>query len=219
MARALIFVNGCLSNLESVHKLILPDDVLIAADGGLQHILMLGLVPSVLIGDLDSLSRENRHVLETGDTRIYQYPHDKNETDFELALHYAVETGYREMLIVAALGGRLDQTIGNLMLLTDPILAGLDIRADDGVEEAFFTRTSCRLRGKPGDLISLIPWGGEATGVTTDGLRWPLSGDILKPHKTRGISNELLGGTASVVIQSGLLLVVHRRQIVEKELL
>jgi thiamine pyrophosphokinase len=219
MVRALIFVNGCLSNLELVHNLIRPDDVLIAADGGLQHILMLGLVPSVLIGDFDSLSGENHHALEIAGTIIHQYPRDKNETDFELAIHYAVETGYREILIIAALGGRLDQIIGNLIVLTDPILSGLDIRADDGVEETFFTRGSCHLRGKPGDLISLIPWGGEATGVTTDGLRWPLSGEILKPYRTRGISNELLGETASVVIQSGLLLVAHRRQIPEKEIL
>jgi thiamine pyrophosphokinase len=215
MSRALIFVNGFISNLQSVRRLILPYDVVIAADGGTPHVLALGLVPSVLIGDLDSLSSENRRAIEMAGTKIFQSPPDKNETDFELALNYTVGAGHQKILVIAALGGRIDQTIGNLVLLTDPSLAGLDIRVDDGVDELIFTRHICRLRGKPRDLISLIPWGGEVNGVTTVGLRWPLGGETLLSHKTRGISNELLDVAASVVIQSGLLLVVHHRQLVD----
>ena len=218
MARALIFVNGDLPDLAAVRRLLLADDFLIAADGGTRHILALGLRPAVLIGDLDSLSDENRRLLDQAGTKIHQSPRNKNETDLELALHFAVEAGYRQLRVVAALGGRLDQTLGNLALLTDPSLAGLDIRADDGVQEAFFTRDGCRLQGDPGDLISLVPWGGEVTGVTTTGLRWPLSGEVLWPYRTRGISNELLDETASVRIDAGLLLLVHRRQINEKEM-
>ncbi len=77
-------------------------------------------------------------------------------------------------MIVGALGGRLDQTLGNLSLLTEPELADLDIRLDDGVEEALFTRSRCEVHGKPADIVSLLPWGGEVTGVSTEGLRWPL---------------------------------------------
>jgi thiamine pyrophosphokinase len=218
MPRALIFVNGDLPELAALRRLLLADDFLIAADGGTRHILALGLTPSVLIGDLDSLSDENRRLLDQAGTKIHQSPRDKNETDLELALHFAVEAGYRQLKVVAALGGRLDQTLGNLALLTDPSLAGLDIRVDDGLQEAFFTRDGCRLQGAPGDLISLVPWGGEVTGVTTTGLRWPLSGEVLWPYRTRGISNELLDETASVRIDAGLLLLVHRRQINEKEM-
>jgi thiamine pyrophosphokinase len=218
MARALIFVNGNLPELAALRRLLLADDFLIAADGGTRHILALGLTPAVLIGDLDSLSDENRRLLDQAGTKTHQSPRNKNETDLELALHFAVEAGYRQLRVVAALGGRLDQTLGNLALLTDPSLAGLDIRADDGVQEAFFTRDGCRLQGDPGDLISLVPWGGEVTGVTTTGLRWPLSGEVLWPYRTRGISNELLDETASVRIDAGLLLLVHRRQINEKEI-
>ena len=218
MVRALIFVNGNLPDLAALRRLLLADDFLIAADGGTRHILALGLTPAVLIGDLDSLSDENRRLLDQAGTKIHQSPRNKNETDLELALHFAVEAGYHQLRVVAALGGRLDQTLGNLALLTDPSLSGLDIRADDGLQEAFFTRDGCRLQGDPGDLISLVPWGGEVTGVTTMGLRWPLSGEVLWPYRTRGISNELLDETASVLIDAGLLLVVHRRQINDKEI-
>jgi len=218
MARALIFVNGTLPDLAALRRLLLPDDFLIAADGGTRHILALGLTPAVLIGDLDSLSIDERRLLDRAGTKIHPFPRDKNETDLELALRFAVEAGYRQLRVVAALGGRLDQTLGNLALLTDPSLAGLDIRADDGIQEALFIRDACRLQGIPGDLVSLIPWGGEVSGVTTAGLRWPLSGEVLQPHRTRGISNELLDESASVHLDAGLLLVVHCRQNGDKEI-
>jgi thiamine pyrophosphokinase len=211
MSRAVIFVNGHISDLESVRRLTRPGDTLLAADGGTRHALALGLTPSVVIGDLDSLIDDNRRKLDTAGTEIRRHSRDKNETDFELALHYAVEAGFREILVVAALGDRLDQTLGNLALLTEPSLVGLDVRVDDGVEQAYFVRTQARIEGHPGDLVSLIPWGGEVTGVTTDGLRWPLRGETLYQYKTRGISNELLGETASVSLKSGLLFIVHRR--------
>ena len=212
MSRAVIFVNGHIPSLELARRLIRPVDTLIAADGGTRHALALGLVPSVVIGDLDSLTSDDRRTLDAAGTEILGYPRDKNETDFELALHYAVEVKYTEILLVAALGDRLDQTLGNLALLTDPSLVGLHVRVDDGVEQAFFVSTQARFEGHPGDLVSLIPWGREVTGVTTDGLRWPVRGETLYPYKTRGISNELLGETASVSLKSGLLLIVHRRQ-------
>jgi thiamine pyrophosphokinase len=212
MARALIFVNGNLPDLAVIRRLILPDDFLIAADGGTAHILELGLIPAVLIGDLDSLSSENRLTLSHAGTTINQYPRNKNETDFELALHYAVNSGFRELRIIAALGGRLDQTLGNLSLLSDPSLSALDIRAEDGVQEAFFVFKECQLQGDPGDLVSLIPWGVKVSSITTTGLRWSLSGEDLWPNKSRGISNQMLEKTASVAISSGILLVVHSRQ-------
>jgi len=218
-SRAVIFANGSLPNLEAVSRLLHPDDTLLAADGGSFHLLALGLLPSAVIGDLDSLSTADRRRLEAAGVRLLQHPRDKDETDLELALHYAVEAGHRSILVVGALGGRLDQTLGNLSLLADPALEGLEVRLDDGVEEAFFVRggeapsrgANRRIHGCPGEVVSLLPWGAPVEGVTTDGLRWPLRGETLFPHKTRGISNELLGETASVTLTSGLLLIVHRR--------
>jgi thiamine pyrophosphokinase len=191
--------------------LIQASDTLLAADGGTRLALALGLMPSVVIGDLDSLIDDDRRKLDAAGTEIRRYPREKNETDLELALHYAIEAGSRQILLVAALGYRLDQTIGNLALLTDPRLSTFDVRLDDGLEEAFFTRGCCQVRGAAGEIVSLIPWGGEVGGVVTDGLRWPLQGETLYPYKTRGISNELLGETASVSLKSGSLLIVHSR--------
>jgi thiamine pyrophosphokinase len=211
MSRAVIFANGHIPDIGAVPRLLHPEDVFIAADGGTHHLLALGLIPSVIIGDLDSLTEAEIMSSKSAGCKVIQRPRDKDETDLELALHLAVESGTREILVVGALGGRLDQTLGNLSLLTGAGFAGLDIRADDGTESAWFVRTGQEISGNPGDIVSLVPWGKSVSGVTTTGLRWPLSDESLHPDRTRGISNELLGETASISIKSGLLLVIHRR--------
>jgi len=143
--------------------------------------------------------------------QVIQFPRDKNETDLELAMQHAAEMQPEQVIIVGALGGRLDQTLGNIALLSNFRLSTFDLRLDDGVEEIYFCRNQAEVHGRSGELVSLIPWGVPVEGVRTDGLRWPLSDETLYPDKTRGISNELLGERATVRIRSGLLLVVHLR--------
>jgi thiamine pyrophosphokinase len=211
MARLIIFANGLLPDSASVRRLIREGDVLYAADGGTRHALALGLMPSVVVGDLDSLTFHEQQQLDAQGVQIHRFPRDKDKTDLELALDLALETGYREIRIVGALGGRLDQTLGNLALLSGTRLSAIDIRVDDGLEEAFFAREGCEIYGKPADIVSLIPWGEKVTGIFTEGLRWPLNNEMLFPDGTRGISNEMLHETAAIKLKSGLLFVIHSR--------
>lgn len=209
MTRILIFANGDLPNPETVRGLIQPEDFILCADGGTRHALALGLTPNLIIGDLDSTTFNLQPLIEKG-TRVQKFSTDKNETDLELAIAHALKMNPSEVVIVGALGGRLDQTLGNIALLSNPQLATCNIRLNDGVEEIFLCRDQASVKGRSGDIVSLIPWGGEVTGVLTQNLKWPLSNETLHPHKTRGISNEMLDKEASIKINSGLLLVVHR---------
>lgn len=209
--RILIFANGHLPDYERARTLLLPDDFLLGADGGAHHILALGRTPDLVVGDMDSLEPEVADRLEKEGVKLVRYPRDKNETDLELAIRHALEISPGSILILAALGERLDQTLGNLALLTDVRLSTLDVRLDDGVEEAFFCREQTEVRGSSGDIVSLIPWGEQVEGISTEGLKWPLQGETLHPHQTRGISNELVGELARVSVRSGVLLIVHRR--------
>lgn len=211
MSRIVIFANGHLPDPVKAGLILRKDDFLIGADGGTQHILSLGLKPHVVIGDLDSLNFSTAAGLEKSGVTVLRYPTDKDATDLELALDYALQQQPAELLVVAALGHRLDQTLANLALLTDPRFAALQVRLDDGVEEILICRDQAQIRGRSGDLVSLIPWQGAVEGIQTEGLRWPLRGETLYPHKTRGVSNELLAETAHVQIKSGVLLIVHRR--------
>lgn len=208
--RALIFNNGDLPDRDAALRIMRPDDFIIAADGGTRHALGLGLLPSVVIGDLDSLDPVHRRILDTKHVPIIQHPKDKDETDLELALLYALDEGYQSIRLIAALGGRLDQTLANLALLSNPALSELDVRIDDGVEEVFFIRQQAEIHGRIGDIVSLIPWGGDVSGIRTEGLRWPLHSEVLDVKKTRGISNEMLNKKVRLSIESGLLLCVHR---------
>jgi thiamine pyrophosphokinase len=212
MPRVVIFANGLLPDLEAAKKLLRPDDFLLGVDGGAHFIMELGLLPSLVMGDLDSLSEDDLYELGNADVRTHQYPADKDETDLELALQYALELRPTVILIAAALGGRIDQTLANISLLTDTLLAHTDIRLDDGVEEVFFCRDNARVNGNIGDTVSLLPWNGEVNGVFTTGLKWTLSNETLFPYKTRGISNEMITETADIKIRSGLLLIIHRRK-------
>jgi thiamine pyrophosphokinase len=213
--RALIFANGVQINLEAAAALIQPNDFLVAADGGLRHLRSLGLEPGLLIGDLDSVSQEDATWVKQLGGRVMQYPVHKDETDLELALLLVVREGYQTVLILGALGGRLDMTLGNISLLMLPELKGRDVRLEDGMEEVFFIypeQEGSLILGKPGDRVSLLPWGGAAQGICTEGLYYPLCGETLYPDRTRGISNQMILDHAQVSLESGMLICLHTRQ-------
>jgi thiamine pyrophosphokinase len=212
MPRAIIFVNGELPDLGAARAILHPDDVLIATDGGARHALELGVIPSVIIGDLDSLSEAEVRVFTEMGVHILHYPPNKDETDLELALEHAFKSGYRPICLVAALGGRLDQMVGNLSLLADPSAIDADVRLDDGVTEAFCITSKATIHGQQGETVSLIAWGLPAEGVTTDGLVYPLNKDTLLPYRTRGISNQMLSDTAKISVKRGTLLCVHHHK-------
>ena len=212
MQRILIFANGEIPRLENARALLHTDDYIICADGGTRHALALGLKPNLVIGDMDSIDKQQWQELKNAGVTIELFARDKNETDLELALNRAIELEPQEIIIVAALGGRLDQTFGNTTLLSDARLSAVEVRLDDGVEEIFFCRDQAEVHGRGGDIVSLIPWGNPVQGVQTQGLKWPLHNETLYPEKTRGISNEMTGDIASIKIEAGLLLVIHRRE-------
>ena len=207
---AVIFVNGVLENAEKLRALVESAGLLVAADGGLKHALQMGIMPQVLIGDLDSVSQAEVKKVEAAGGQIFQFPEDKNETDLELALDLVLSRAYRQIVLIGASGGRTDQFLGNIYLLTDERFRQLDLRLIDDKEEIFVIRDKVEIEGNPGETVSLIPLSAEVNGVTTKGLQYPLEGERLLRHKTRGISNVILADRCTVAIQDGLLLCVHR---------
>ena len=209
--RAIIFANGEFADPQGARDLLRPSDLIIATDGGTRHALAAGMTPHIVIGDLDSLSPADQARVEATGTQVVRYPSRKDETDLELALLHAVREGATEIIILAALGGRLDQTIANVLLLSLPELSGLDVRIVEGVQTAFLIqggRGELLVEGQPGDTVSLIPLGGDAVGVTAEGLEWPLREDTMHFGPARGVSNVLTAQIARVRVRRGLLLCV-----------
>ena len=208
----MIFANGDLQNPAKIKQMATQAKQIIAADGGLVHVQALGLVPNLLIGDLDSVTPEQVRWAEEQGAEVRRFSPDKDETDLELALMAAAETGTSRILIVAALGGRLDQTLSNIFLLNLPALANMDVRIDDGQQEVILVRESIDLIGQEGELVSLLPLSPIVRGITTTGLKYPLEDASMIFYHSRGISNQMTGNKARIEFQSGILICMHERK-------
>ena len=125
MKRIIIFANGELPDSNKALLLLHADDYIICADGGTRHAVTLAVQPDLIIGDMDSLEKGQLEKLQKSGVSIELYPRDKNETDLELAINRAIELKPTQIIIIAALGGRLDQTLANITLLSDPRLSTL----------------------------------------------------------------------------------------------
>ena len=141
-----------------------------------------------------------------------RHPAEKDATDLELAFDAAIGRGAARVVLVDGGGDRLDHLLGNLLLLASPALAGVEAEAFCGTARISVARGGdppLAIEGAPGSFVTLLPVGGAAQGIVTDGLRYPLDGEELAPGTTRGVSNELVAGWASVRLTTGTLLVVQ----------
>lgn len=211
--RIVLFVNGELPAPDNIRAQLNDSDYLVAVDGGLKHIERLGKTPHLVIGDLDSADSEQIQNLRAQGVEIRTFPTDKNETDLELALNAALEMVPTAIRVVAALGGRLDQTLANIFLLTRPDLVNIDIRLIDGQIEVLLIHQSATISGEIGQGVSLLALRGPVTGIHTDGLRFALKDEMMFPDKTRGISNQMDAPTARISIQTGMLLCIHETEL------
>jgi thiamine pyrophosphokinase len=207
--RAVIFANGIAPDQATVCRWLRPGDLVVCADGGAKTALAQGLTPDVVIGDFDSLDETQQAQLKAQGCRCVIYPVAKDWTDLELALKQAVQEGATEIIVLGALGGRLDQELANILLLLLPELDDISTRIVDERQELFITRGEATLTGLAGDIVSLIPLGGDVTGIVTEGLLYTLKNEPLLSGPARGISNVMTGELARVMLKSGALLVVH----------
>jgi thiamine pyrophosphokinase len=193
-----------------------PDDFVVAADLGAHHALAWGWRVDLLVGDLDSLGAEEARRFEAAGTRVLRVQAAKDETDTELALSEAIARGPEQIVLCAASGGRTDHLLANVLLLTRPDLAMADVRLVDGGEtvrllQAREGEAGLTIQGGTGDLVSLLAFGGDATGVRTEDLLYPLYGETLPLGQARGVSNVMTAERCVVRLQHGQLLVVHNR--------
>jgi thiamine pyrophosphokinase len=209
--RATIIAAGQVDEGSNWQRWVWEGDWIIGADGGAARALEWGLVPHLVIGDMDSLADQDRQALAAHGCRFVTHPRAKDETDLELALTEAAQAGANEIVVLGALGGRIDHTLSNLLLLALPALEGVNVHIAGGAEEAVLVRShgAVTLRGRPGDLVSLLPLGGDARGVTSRGLAWALQDETLRFGFSRGVSNEMTSSLAEIELTEGFLLVVH----------
>lgn len=193
-------------------RLIGTADLVIAADGGAEALVALGIQPHVLIGDFDSVSAATRAQVEEDGAEVIAFRADKDWTDTEVALRLALERNATEVTVFGALGGpRLDHLFGNVLLLTASWLHGCDVRLLDARHEIFLAHGDGSIAGHPGDLVSLLALSQVVEAVETEGLQYRLHCEPLYQGATRGVSNELSAERARVRHGAGELLIIHYR--------
>ncbi len=189
-------------------------DILLAADSGGAWLASIGRRPDRLVGDFDSLDSRLLGELEDAGVPVERHRAEKDETDAELALERAVELGADEITVLGALAGeRLDHELANLLLIADPRWIGSlrDLRVIRGgtIVRPLHGPGLLELEAPLGAIVSLLPVGGDAIGVRTGGLRYPLHGDVLRFGRSRGLSNVVEEAPASVSVAVGVLLVIE----------
>lgn len=206
---AAIFANGEFKKTERIKNIFLQADLIVAVDGGLNHIVNLGLTPHIILGDLDSIDRRDVEYFENNGIAVNKFPEKKDETDLELAINHVINLGFDNIYILGATGGLIDHFLGNIFLFSNPDYLNLDIKIIDAHSVIFYVRPNQSIHGVPGDRISLIPISEIVRGIKTEGLLFPLNNEDLTRWKTRGISNQLQDHVAQVDFVSGTLLCVH----------
>ncbi len=210
MSNFVIFANGILTHPTETRRHIDPNATIICADGGTQHALALGIIPHTIIGDLDSLPAETVSAMRTAGVEIIEHPVKKDETDLELALSLAMARGATKITLLGMLGGRLDQHLANLMLLTRPEWRGARLQLVDGAQQAWLLRGNDRitLTGNPTDTLSVVILSSRVTGLTITGTEWTLTDAEISLGSTRTVSNTFVAPEATVSIKSGIALAI-----------
>ena len=187
------------------------DDLCIAADSGLSNAHALGVKVAAVVGDYDSLG--HRPEVEKG-VEVVTVPTEKDVTDTQLAVEYALRHGARSLCIVGGLGGRLDHTLSNLAILEDTLARGVRTVITDGQNRVRLLHNDSTILARSGyRYISLLALDDKVRGVEIDGVKYPLKKATLHRAFQYAVSNEITGNCCFVAVRRGKLLVVESRDL------
>lgn len=189
-------------------------DFVIAVDGGFRYCQMLGILPDLILGDMDSASEEERLLIEEieqdAPERVHRLKPEKDDTDTLSAVREGLERGYRKFCFYGALGGRLDHSIANIQTLLFLKKRGAVgyILTDRQLITAILNEEITFHKGVEGRL-SLFSLGEKAEKVTIRGMKYPLAGAAVTNDFPIGISNEFIKSEEALVrVEDGELLIM-----------
>lgn len=208
---ACLVLNGQLDDYDYIREVMNYNtyELIIAVDGGANHLYRLGIMPNYILGDLDSIEDDIREYYEASDVVFKKFPTKKDETDAELAVWLVEEVGLLGIDIYAALGGRTDHELANIQLLYYILDRGMYPRIISEHEEIYILKNDeMTLKGNIGDIVSILPIRGDARGITLVNMEYSVEELDLKYSVTRGISNVMVAQDAYINVRDGCLLVI-----------
>lgn len=205
--RALVFAGGEFFPEGEERRLLAgPWDFVVLADAGAKHALALGFSPTVLVGDMDSIDPDTRAKLSQ--VPAVTFPEDKDKTDSQLAVEWALARGAGYVLIAGGIGSRFDHSLANAHLLCLIQREGATGAVTDGRQSLHLLVDKLTLQAPAGHTLSVLPLTTSCRGLVLKGLRWELSDYDLAMGDTRTISNEFTGAPAELSLSSGKALVI-----------
>lgn len=208
--RAAVFLNGSPDTPALLRRVAARADLVVAADGGALHAVAAGIVPDLVVGDMDSLGAEGTKRVEDRGASLERHPARKDKMDGHLAVLAARKRGATELDLLCATGGRLDAVFALPHLLLAAERMGVRATVVAGWGEMFVVEDGQRVvAGWPGESVSVFPVSGAAEDVTLEGFEYPLEAARVEAGDTLGFHNELLGERGWVAVKGGALLVIH----------
>jgi thiamine pyrophosphokinase len=208
--KAVVIAHGDVDPRDRAH--LEGADLIVAADGGMLALEGWNFVPHAIVGDLDSLGVERAAEFAARGVTVVPYSPEKDESDLELAIAYATTANADDIVLLGILGGaRFDHELANTLLIAAEEYRGRRLRAVHGdvTVRALHGGDSLELAGAAGDLVTLLAVRGDAEGVRTHRLKYPLAGETLHFGAARGLSNVVVSEGASVACDRGVLLVIE----------
>lgn len=196
--KALIIGSGNFS--KNALKLSDEKTYTICADGGYDHAKKHGIVPDILLGDLDSIKTES-------EIKTIVYPAEKDETDSEIALKFAIDNGYLDIVMTGVTGTRLDHTLNNIFLLKTAKELGANAVIVDDNNEIYYVDGKFRFSGEAGGFFSVIPISADIC-VSIENAKYEIFKTRIAFGESRGISNEFLEGECVITVEDGAALVI-----------
>jgi thiamine pyrophosphokinase len=207
----IIVASGNLLLTPRIKCLLEEADLIVAADGGATHLKQIDIAPHVIIGDMDSIHPDTRCFFEKKGTPIISHPSRKNQTDTDLCVEFAVKKGATTVTLLGVTGHRLDHTLANIFLLRRLCTLGVESRIIDANNEIYLVTDRLKLKGRKGDLLSVLPVSDEVTGLTLTGLEYPLEDAAISMGSSLGISNYFKKSWVTISVLTGVLLVTKSR--------
>ena len=209
--KGLIICVGSINDTEFLKRYVEDIDFVICADRGGVYAKDMDILPDLLLGDMDSIPQDILLEYKEKKVDMTLYPSEKDMTDSEIAILRAVDMGADELVIMGALGSRLDHSMANICMLKK--LVDMDVRATIVNEnnEITLIKDELELKKDCGYRLSLLPLTQKVAGVTLIGLKYTLEDATLEMGTSLGISNEFEDDVAKITIRDGLLLVMKSK--------
>lgn len=205
--KALLILNGEKVSSDTMFKLKDESDFILSADGGTDYCIKLGIIPDLVIGDLDSISHRTMDILREQKVPINRFPIKKNKTDSQLSIEFLMDMGAAEITIVGAIGSRMDHSLANILLLKSIKDRGVKGKIVDSNNIIFLVDDELVIDRMDGYFVSIVPTQAEGIRVSLKGFEYELSETKIDFASTHGVSNIIKYTRGYVKVHEGECLV------------